>query len=291
MRVLTCQRPLRFDRVCREPIKEEPLRLKPLTGLSPGQIAELALRVARQLNRPLTRPGGRPSALGLHDSVAPVVYLVRKNPTQEEAAAVFDVSQATVSRRWDLLRPLIGKALACEVLPPARIGGAFGTYLVDGTICPTWDWRAVPDLYSTKAGYPGMNVQIAANLDGRIAAVGPIPVHGARHDAHAYAASGLAELLADLHTMADLGYVGVEGVDLVPVKRLPGCDLHERDATFNKGHSGIRAAVERAVAHFKCWRMFSEEGGRFRAPIDKFAETLTTTIGLLNFARSHEAYE
>jgi hypothetical protein len=267
------------------------LRLKPLTGLSPGQIAELTLRVARLLNRPPTRPCGRPSVLGLHDSVALVVYLIRKNPTQEEAAAVFDVSQSTVSRRWDLLRPLIGKALSCEILPPSRIGGAFGSYLVDGTVCPTWDWRSVPDLYSAKAGYPGMNVQIAANLDGRIAAIGPVPVHGARHDAYAYAASGLAELLAGLHTMADLGYVGVGGIDLVPAKRLPGRDLHERQLVFNKDHSVIRAAVERAVAHFKCWRMFSEEGGRFRAPIEKFAETLTTTIGLLNFARFHEAYE
>lgn len=64
-----------------------------------------------------------------------------------------------------------------------------------------------------------MNIQIAANLDGRIAAVGPTPIPGARHDAHAYTASGLADLLRDLHTMADLGYVGVDGIDLVPIKR------------------------------------------------------------------------
>lgn len=99
--------------------------------------------MAALLGRPFTRPGGRPSALGLADSIALVVYLIRKNPTQEEAAAIFDVSQSTVSRRWDLLRPLIGKALAREILPASKIGGAFGTYLVDGTICPTWDWRAV----------------------------------------------------------------------------------------------------------------------------------------------------
>ena len=49
--------------------------------------------------------------------VALVVYLIRKNPTREEAGAVFDVSQSTVSRRWDLLRPLVGAALACEILP------------------------------------------------------------------------------------------------------------------------------------------------------------------------------
>jgi hypothetical protein len=69
----------------------------------------------------------------LHDSVALVVYLIRKNPTQEEAAAIFYVSQSTVSRRWDLPRPLIGKVLACEIPHPSRIGGTFGTYLVDGT--------------------------------------------------------------------------------------------------------------------------------------------------------------
>jgi hypothetical protein len=137
-----------------------------------------------------------------------------------------------------------------------------------------------------------MNIQIAANLDGRIAAIGPVPVHGALHDAHAYAASGLAEILKDLHTMADLGYVVVEGVDLVPIKRLPGRDRHERRAMFNKDHSGIRAAVERAVAHFKTWRMFSEEDGRFRPPLSKYSDTLTATIGLLNFARfTQDCYE
>ena len=62
-----------------------------------------------------------------------------------------------------------------EVPPPQRIAVAFGTFIIDGTVCPVWDWRSVPDLYSGKAG-AGMNVQIAANLDGAIAAVGPEPV-------------------------------------------------------------------------------------------------------------------
>src|SRR5205085_11987366 len=91
-----------------------------------------------------------------------------------------------------------------------------GTVLVDGTVCPTWDWRHVPDLFSAKTGYPGMNLQIAASLDGALVAVGPIPVHGARHDAHAYAASGLADVLADHPTLAHLGYVRVAGIGTVP---------------------------------------------------------------------------
>ena len=111
-----------------------------------------------------------------------------------------------------------------------------------------------------------MNIQIAATLSGRLAAVGPIPVHGARHDAHAFAASGPTAALADIPTAADLGYLGVEGIGIVPFKRLPGRDLDTSQAEFNTALSKIRAAVEHAIAHLKTWRMLSEEGGRYVHP-------------------------
>ena len=41
-------------------------------------------------------------------------------------------------------------------------------------------------------GLPGMNIEVAADLGVRIAAIGPVPVPGGRHDAHA----GLKDLLA-----------------------------------------------------------------------------------------------
>ncbi len=192
---------------------EEPLRYQAITGLTAGQLAELTARVQEIVGG--LESTGRPYALGLFGSVAMVVSLMRKNVTQEFAGAIFGVSQSTVSRRWDLLRPAIGEALA-EFVPDPQQAVGTGTVLVDGTICPTWDWRAIPDLFSGKAGYPGMNLQIAATLDGQLAAVGGTPVHGARHDAHAYAASGLAETLTDIHTLADLGYVGVDGIDIAP---------------------------------------------------------------------------
>ncbi len=66
-----------------------------------------------------------------------------------------------------------------------------------------------------------MNVQVAANLGGQIAAIGPIAVHGARHDAHAFAASGLKQLLADIPAIGDLGYVGVDGITIVPDQTSP----------------------------------------------------------------------
>lgn len=92
-----------------------------------------------------------------------------------------------MSRRWDVLRAAIGQVLADCVLAPAQVAGNNSTLLVDGTIAPTWDWSAIPDLFSGKAGYAGMNIQIAATMTGQVAAIGPIPVRGARHKAHAFA--------------------------------------------------------------------------------------------------------
>jgi len=273
-----------FSRIERG-IGEELLQYEAMTGLNDGQLTDLVARL-HGLCGDMFVSAGRPPALGLFRSVALVVCLIRKNVTQEFAGAVFGVSQATVSRRWDLLRPLIGDALAEVVPDPAEVVGR-GTVLVDGTVCPTWDWRHVPDLFSTKAGYPGMNLQIAATLDGALAAVGPVPVHGARHDAYAFTASGLAEVLTENPTAADLGYVGVEGIDTVPYKRFPGIDLTTSQVEFNTALSKIRAAVEHAIAHLKTWRMLSEEGGRYRAPLEKYPSMLKAVIGLFFFA----AYE
>jgi hypothetical protein len=165
-----------------------------LTGLTAGQLGTLILLV-RQETGDVVRPGGRPAAIGLGDSVKMVVALMRRNLVQEIAGEIFGCSQPTVSRRWDLLRPVIGKVLAGYVPDPVQVLGREGTVLVDGTICPVWDWAAIPDLYSGKAGYRGMNVQVAANLSGDVVAIGPHALHGARNDAVAFEMPGLKDLL------------------------------------------------------------------------------------------------
>ena len=38
-------------------------------------------------------------------------------------------------------------------------------------------------------------MQIACNLNGDVAAIGQVPVHGARHDAYAFEASGLKDAM------------------------------------------------------------------------------------------------
>jgi DDE superfamily endonuclease len=91
---------------------------------------------------------------------------------------------------------------------------------------------------------------------------------------------------AGLHTQADLRYADVEGIDLIPIKRRPGqAKPDPHDAQFNISLAAIRAAVERAVAQVKTWRILSEEAGRFRPPLEKFTETLAAITGLLNLRR------
>jgi hypothetical protein len=58
-------------------------------------------------------------------------------------------------------------------------------------------------------------------------------VHGARHDAHAFAASGLKDLLSGVDAAADVGYIGVDGIHIVPFRTPPGGCLDECQAAFN----------------------------------------------------------
>jgi hypothetical protein len=261
-----------------------------LTGLSWGQLTRLSIVVLAEFNGTFISPGAKkPPKVNLFNSLAMVIMLMRRNTTQAAAGAIFGCSQATVSRRWDLLRPIIGKVLASFVPDPVEVLGRGGTALVDGTVCPTWDWSAIPGLYSGKAKYTGMNVQIAASLNGDVAAIGPIPVHGARHDAYAFEASGLKEVLEKSRnpdeTAADLGYIGVDGIGTVPFRKPKGGKLEDWQREFNASLSKIRAAVEHAVAKVKAWRMLSEEGGRYRCPIHKYENMLTAVTGLLFFSQ------
>jgi hypothetical protein len=66
-----------------------------------------------------------------------VVALMRRNLVQAAAGEIFGCSQPTVSRRWDLLRPVISKVLASFIPDPVQVLGRGGTALVDGTVCPT----------------------------------------------------------------------------------------------------------------------------------------------------------
>ena len=71
----------------------------------------------------------------------------------------------------------------------------------------------------------------------------------------------------------------MEGSAIVAYGTPPGGHLHTDQADLNKALSSSRAAAERAAASVKTWRTLSEEGGRYRAPITKYAEMLAAVTG------------
>jgi hypothetical protein len=259
------------------------VRLDALTGLSDRQRAELRRRVADRLGTDaLTRPGGRPSALGFEGSVDLVCTLLRTNITQDQAACIFDVSQATASRRWDLLRDTIAHALGALVPAVHEVVGHSGSVLIDGFLAPTWDWKHARDMYSDKHQESGFNIQIAASIGGDLAAVGD-PIPGARHDAYAFAASGLAEAIAGHDTLGDKGYQGHATIH--PIRKPPKAEITVHDQRFNASVSSIRAAVERANSHLQNWKILAT---RFRPPLEKFPATLRAIVGLYYLKWAYE---
>jgi hypothetical protein len=237
----------------------------------------------------LVKPGAKkPSVIDHFRSVVIVAALMPRNPRPGSRERNFRVQPVDRQPAVGPVAPGIGAVLRQYVPDPAEVAGRRGTALVDGTVCPVWDWGRIPDLFSGKVKYAGMNVQIACSLDGNVAAIGPVPLHGARRDAYAFEASGLKEMpeesLSPDNTTADLGYIGVDGIGIAPFKRLSGGELKYWQRGFNASFSKIHAAVEHAVAKIKTRRMPSGEGGRYRCPIDKFASMLETVTGLFFFA-------
>ena len=103
----------------------------------------------------------------------------------------------------------------------------------------------------------------------------------------AHYASGLYDLLIDADSiLGDKGYQA--HADISPTKKPQDGELTEQQEAANAVIDSVRAAVERAVAHMKTWRMLQT---RYRAPLPKFSEALAVIIGLYFYTRYFEAYE
>lgn len=251
--------------------------MKAITGLDCEQLADLVARVRVRLGGLWQR--GRPPAVGLFESVQIVLFLFRHNATQASAAELFGVSQSTVSRRWDLLRPLIASVLAEVVPAPVEIAGA-STVLVDGTLIPTWDWRHRSDLYNAKRADHGMNLQVAAVRPHDLVAVGD-PTPGAWHDLHAWRTCGLPDRLAGLELCGDLGYIGSEMI--TGRRKPPGQEHTPLQLQANHAIASFRSHNEHVIGHLKNWKMLSN---RYRPPLEKLAEAVQAIVALQLF-RTH----
>jgi len=248
------------------------MRFYRTTGLSPHQLDVLLFRVQRKIPD-WDKPTGRPHALPLWKAVIVLCFLLRHNNAQVLAAELFEISQPTVSRYGTRLRPVVRDALKELGFGLARLPRD-EPVLIDGFLAECWDWKAAKQLFSKKHGTSGHNIQVVSNTRGRLQTVGA-PLPGARHDAYAYAASGIKAAVRRHPKLGDKGY---QGCDLLtPYKKPPERDLTEAEVDCNRVHSAIRTAVERCIGHLENWKVL---GGCYRGPLDAFPEVLETVTQL-----------
>ncbi|WP_116115988.1 transposase family protein [Austwickia chelonae] len=254
------------------------MRYQSTTGLPVEQVTELTARIAQILHSRTVRPG-RPAVLGLFKQVVLTLTLLRQNLNQMAVGDLFGVSQPTVSRTYRRIVPLIEEA-TCLHAPGELVDLVRGrVVIVDGTDVPT---RAVAPVitenYSGKRHRHGLLIQVAATLEGTLLAVSE-PVPGRRHDRRALTDTRWEEALEHACWIADPAYQGTTAI--TPIKRRPHHDLTDDRKTANRTISTLRAAIERAIAHLKNWKILATG---YRARLTELPN-LIRTITRLEFYR------
>ena len=243
------------------------------------QLTALIAAVSTLLGDAWQPKTGRRKSLDLPRAVVLTLFLLRHDNVQDVAGELFGCSQSTVSRTSRTLRPLLQQAtaaIAARVAARARRGAV----LLDGLIAPTGERADRRDLFSGKHRVCGMNVQVIADLDGRVIDTGT-PIGGSRHDSVAFVESGIAARwathLADggPGMLADKGYLGCG--PLTPYRKPPGRDLTEARKACNHALNSLRAAVERGISHLVNWKILDLG---YRGRLTEFPDLLRTVTNL-----------
>jgi len=214
-----------------------------------------------------------PPVLGLFKATVVALAYMRGNRIEAELGETFGVSQPTISRAVTGVTPMLGRVLE-EFVPTADDLDERSQYVVDGTLLPCWSWAGAPQLYSGKHKTTGMNVQVAATLDGRLAWISDA-IDGCRHDTHCLQESEVLLTLDPTNWIGDKGYVG-NGM-ITPIKKPEYRDLLDWEKEFNTQVNKIRYVIEQVIAHFKDWEIMRTD---YRRPLSTFKETISTVIAL-----------
>lgn len=258
-------------------IEGQPPPCERMTGLSAGQLAELVDRV-REVVGPWEKPPvGRPHALPLVTAVVAVLFGLRQNLPDDVVAEVFGCSQATITRYHEVLHPILRWVTRPEV-DEQHARAQAGGVLVDGFVAPVGERDDYHGLFSGKKHVSGQNVQVVADLDGRVADVGD-PVPGARHDSAAFFISGIAERWAGHYAPGGPGMIGdggYQGTGLItPARKPPGGELSDKQKAYNYSVNRLRAAVERAISHLKNWKILKTGYHRIMTDFPDLLRTVT----------------
>ena len=260
------------------------MRFDRMSGLDAEQLDELEELVSELLEEPWDKGNGRLRELTLREALIVASGYARNNITEEIWAEIFDVDQSTISRYITFLTPLIDKATA-EFRPSAEEAAAStrGTIaLVDGTLWPCWSWAGERELWAGKYKTTGHGSLIITNLAGEITFVSD-PVPGNQHDmAKLKDSESETVLKAAGDVVGDKGFIGTDYIT-TPVRKPQDRELYIREHDYNNQISSLRAAVERAVASLKTWRILFTD---YRRPLKTFTSSFRAAIGLYFFKES-----
>jgi hypothetical protein len=247
------------------------------TGFTKDQIVDLcALVHAVSMEQ---RAADWPPILGLFQSVVVALTYLRRNRVQAEIAEAFGVSQPTISRAVAALTPLLGQVVADHV-PVAEDLDPRSQYIVDGSLLPCWSWHGQRQLYSGKHKTTGLNVQVACDLDGRLAWISD-PVDGCRHDSAALKISGVLDAFGPATWIGDKGYIGNNMI--TPIRKPAHRQLLDWEKEFNTAVNKIRYLIEQTIANLKTWRILHTD---YRRPLATFTTTIATVVALHFYSAS-----
>jgi DDE superfamily endonuclease/Helix-turn-helix of DDE superfamily endonuclease len=246
-----------------------------------SQMQELVCRVHGALAEPWNKGIGRPRSCGLYAAVEIACMYLRQNSPQEFLGDLLGVSQPTISRIVTKLVPVV-KAVLEEFVPDAKdaIEMVKGRVcLVDGTITPCWSYKGHDELWSRKKSTTGFSAQLVCLLTGNPVYISD-PLDGHVHDATAYAETAVKNIVESSGGgIADKGYQGT-GL-ITPRKKPKGGELSKKDKQCNAEISALRAPVERAIAHFKSWRILHTD---YRRPYSTYRDAYDAARGLFFFS-------
>ncbi len=236
------------------------MRYKSTTGLPGEKLTELIAR-AWQVHQDRPADERENFEVPFGRQVTIVLCIARHNLRQRLTADLFGVSQATISRIWRYILPLLGLVTCMDRISLTEALKE-GMLLLEGTFIPTGN-----RLHTGRTNYSGkhhlqcLNIQVLARPDATLAAVST-PVAGAPHDSKAVELAGWATELAaaiaaaDLDLIADTAYT--KHTDLTPIKRKKGQQRTDEERQFNPAIAHTRTPVEHTIALLKQWRTLAD---------------------------------
>ena len=297
-------------------------RFKMLMGMSPQKFDLLLVKVEKMYpeeerkrlskrSRQREIGAGRRFALSLRERILLLLFYYRTYATQDVAAEVFGVGQATVSRSIEQIAPVVKKCMPIpaklyarskrvstveelEELFPGLVA------LVDASEQPIQRPKR-KDMekshYSGKAGRHTAKTQYTVNVHGLIihntrhspGCVHDFKVYKTKHptfpkDLPSRDGSAREGKRANLRSYGDRGYQGAQKVDpdvevVLPIRCKPGKKLSPEEREINRLQSRIRVRVENAIRRVKTHRIM---GDRYRNPLKKYDSINDIVCGLVN---------